>query len=113
MHYDETLIKVMSVFNTRSVIENAKIAESSEFEANLYVFVSGTKSLNGAKGVAHHDTSNGMGSICASSRGERKVLIRYVDELNKLTCDPGTGIECKNSEVCTGQVIFILNRLPI
>ena len=90
-----------------------KIAESSEFEANLYAFISGTKSLNGPKGVAQHDTKNGMGSVCASSRGERKVLIRYVDEPNNLTCDPGTGSECQNSVVCTGQVILILNKLDI
>ena len=90
-----------------------KIAESSEFEANLYAFISGTKSLNGPQGVAQHDTKDGMGSVCASSRGERKVLIRYIDELSKLSCDPGTGPECQNSVVCTGQVIFISNKLHI
>ena len=77
----------------------------------MHIFITGSKQ-NGPLGVAfHRSNENGyeMGSVCNPSKGERLVLVRYVEELGESDQDPGNGELCHNSEVCTGQVNFLRN----
>ena len=95
-----------------SLGEAAKIAEESTFEANMYIFITGSKDNFAPYGVAfHRQDENGytMGSVCNPAKGERQVLVRYTEELRQSDQDPGNGAQCHNSEVCTGQVNFLRN----
>jgi len=87
--------------------EVAKIAEESTFDANIYIFITGSTD-KGPLGLAFHRLNENrveMGSVCNPSKGERQVLVRYVEELEEKDQDPGNGTLCHNGEVCTGQVL--------
>ena len=89
--------------------EVAKIAEESRFDANIYIFITGSTD-KGPLGLAFHrsnENSMEMGSVCNPSKGERQVLVRYVEELEEKDQDPGNGALCHNGEVCTGQVNYL------
>ena len=95
-----------------SIGEAAKIAEESTFEANMYIFITGSKD-NIVYGIAFHrpdEKGYTLGSVCNPKKGERQVLVRYTEELKQNDQDPGNGAQCHNSEVCTGQVNFLRNE---
>ena len=96
-------LKAISFYYS-SVVDVMNIAEESEHEANLYLFITGSKSPLGIKGMAYQ--TKGMGSVCDNSRGNRQVLVRYVEDMTHDPCDPGNDAVCQNKEVCTGQVIL-------
>ena len=90
------------------IADFAKAAEASNYDANVYIFITGPNIRNGLMGMAPH--RGAMGSVCRQSRGERLVVVKYVKDIGEDICDPGTGPQCHNGEVCTGQV-NILNSL--
>ena len=94
-----------NIYIYSSLVEASDIAEASKYEANLYLFLTDSKG-DGPKGVAQGN-ENGPGSVCEQPRGGRLAFVRYIEELDHLPCDPGNGATCQNSEVCTGQVIFL------
>ena len=94
-----------NIFYFSSVVDTGDIAELSEYEANLYLFFTGTKSPATVMGVAWHEPV--MGSVCNHLRRNRQTIVRY-GEVENPPNDPGSGAACQNSEVCTGQVNIFL-----
>ena len=95
-----------NIFYFSSVVDTGDIAELSEYEANLYLFFTGTKSPATVMGVAWHEPV--MGSVCNQLRRNRQTIVRHVEEIRNPPNDPGSGAACQNSEVCTGQVTLFL-----
>ena len=76
-----------------------KIARKSYHDANLYIFITGSKEC-GASGLAP------MGSLCDSLRDRKTPIVRFIQKLSEKPKNGGNDTVCENAFVCTGQVIY-------
>ena len=89
------------------VFELQEIARASSYDANLYIFITGSKSKTGGSGLSYQGIDHGkptMGSVCDSTRDHKIPIVRFVEDLNKKSEIGEDDSVCQNGCVCTGQV---------
>ena len=89
------------------------IAVSSRYEADVYIFITGTFKKSGiyiSPGLAYQgpcfDLTNKMGTVCHEKREYRHAVVQYLPkDLNPVF----NGETCENGIICTGKVAFYIH----
>ena len=106
---------ILTLIQFSIVWDLGRIAKSSPYDANLYVFITGSQSPGG-RGLAFHDLEKlftlGMGNVCDYERTYRIPIVEYVEDRLSPNA-PGNGIQCQNGPVCTGQVRHVYKKNKI
>ena len=88
------------------MFELQEIARASSYDANLYIFITGSKT--GHNGLSYQgipsDGKPTMGSVCDSTRDHKIPIVRFVEDLTKKSEIGEDDSVCQNGCVCTGQV---------